>query len=154
MPHTYVIIFSIIVLVAVATWFVPAGVYETVENADGRSVVVADSYHLVDANPQGFFDVLKAPIKGMIDAAEIIAFILIIGGTFKIVFESGRITAVVSPPQRNRPRHIYVRLRHPDTRPIQRVLLNGTAYDRFNPEKEWIVLDGAVTGDQEIVAHY
>ena len=95
-PHTYVIVFSIIVLVAIATWFVPAGVYDTAKNADGRSVVVADSFHAVAANPQGVFDVLKAPIKGMIDAAEIIAFILIIGGTFKIVFESGRITAAIA----------------------------------------------------------
>jgi len=95
-PHTYVIIFSIIVFVAIATWFVPAGVYDTVENADGRSVVVASSYHAVPANPQGVFDILKAPIKGMIAAAEIIAFILIIGGTFKIVFESGNITSAIA----------------------------------------------------------
>jgi len=95
-PHTYVIIFSIIVLVAIATWLVPAGEYDMVENADGRSVVVASSFHSVPANPQGLFDILKAPIKGMIAAAEIIAFILIIGGTFRIVFESGRINAAIA----------------------------------------------------------
>lgn len=95
-PHTYVIIFFIIIFVAAATWFVPAGEYNTMEDANGRTVVVASSFHAVPPNPQGIFDILKSPIKGMISAAEIIAFILIIGGTFKIIFMAGKINDAIT----------------------------------------------------------
>lgn len=66
----------------------------------------------------------------------------------------GEIRATVTPPQRNRPRAIYVRLRHPQARPIQSVTVNGKDYDKFDAGKEWIVLPGTVLGPQEIVAHY
>ncbi len=95
-PHTFVIIFSIIVLVAIATWFVPAGQFNRIENDQGRTVVAADSFHAVERNPQGLFDVLKAPVIGMEKAAEIIAFILIIGGAFNIIYMTGAINAAIS----------------------------------------------------------
>ena len=39
-PHTYVIIFTLIVLAAVATWFVPAGEFErqTTTTDSGKKV--------------------------------------------------------------------------------------------------------------------
>ncbi|MFH1874762.1 MAG: YfcC family protein [Pseudomonadota bacterium] len=95
-PHTFVIIFSIIILVAIATWFVPAGEYNRVQNAQGRTVVAADSFHEVERNPQGVFAVLEAPVTGMEKAAEIIAFILIIGGAFNIIYMTGAINAAIS----------------------------------------------------------
>lgn len=95
-PHTFVIIFCIIILVAIATWFVPAGEFNRTKNDKGRTIVVADSFHNVDANPQGAGSVLLSPIKGMIDAVEIIAFILIVGGTFAIIFRSGAINALIA----------------------------------------------------------
>ena len=94
-PHTYVIIFFISVLVAAATWIVPAGEFDRAQNAHGKAIVVADSYHTVTSEPQGVFDLLMAPVKGMVSAAEIIAFILIIGGTFRIIFTSGALDAAI-----------------------------------------------------------
>ncbi len=67
---------------------------------------------------------------------------------------AGRIRATVNPPDRNRPRTIYVRLRHPEERPMQGVTLNGAPYDRFDAAQEWVVLPGDVSGTQEIVANY
>ena len=66
----------------------------------------------------------------------------------------GRMTASLAPPDRNRPKTIYLRLRHPQARPIQSVTLNGSKYDRFDAKKEWIVLPGTLQGAQEIVARY
>ncbi|WP_026476621.1 YfcC family protein [Alkaliphilus transvaalensis] len=84
-PHTYVIIFSILLLVSLATYLIPAGEYERAENASGRTVVVEDSYHRVESNPQGIIKVLQAPLRGIRETSEIIGFILIIGGAFAIV---------------------------------------------------------------------
>lgn len=95
-PHTFVLIFSIVILMAIATYIVPAGQYDTVQGENGKELVVAGSYHQVEKTPQGLWSILKSPIRGIVDAAEIIAFILIIGGAFKIVFMSGAVNAAIS----------------------------------------------------------
>lgn len=55
-PHTYVIIFSLIVIAAIATWFVPAGEFQRqeVQTESGKIVnqIVPGSYERVDQNPQ------------------------------------------------------------------------------------------------------
>ena len=66
----------------------------------------------------------------------------------------GEIHATVTPPQRNRPQKTYLRLRHPEGKPIQSVTLNGKSYDKFDVQKEWIVLPGDAQGPLEIVARY
>jgi len=68
--------------------------------------------------------------------------------------DAGEITAVVTPPKRNPPETIYVRLRHPQAKSIQSVMVNGKPYDRFDVEKEWVILPGSVEGVQEIVVRY
>jgi hypothetical protein len=68
--------------------------------------------------------------------------------------DGGQITAVLVPPERNRPHSIYLRLRHPQGKPIRSVTLNGANYDRFDAQKEWIVLPGTLRGTQEVVARY
>ncbi|MGM8363907.1 YfcC family protein [Virgibacillus sp. W0181] len=83
-PHVYVIIFALIVLAAVATYVVPAGEYDRVENEDGRTIVVEGTYGAIDSSPTGFFEVFQALHQGMVDGAGIIFFIFIIGGAFGI----------------------------------------------------------------------
>lgn len=85
-PHTFVIVFALIVLAAVLTWVVPAGEYMR-NVVDGREVVVADSYHRVDAAPQTW-QVFSALFNGFVDKADIIVFILIVGGAFWILNNS------------------------------------------------------------------
>ena len=83
-PHTLVIITAIILLVSVATYFIPGGAYETVEQA-GKTVVVDGSFKYVESQPQSLFKVLQAPIQGIVDGAEIIAFLFIVGGSFNLI---------------------------------------------------------------------
>lgn len=84
-PNTFLIIFSLIIVLAILTWVIPAGEFDTTEK-NGREVVVSGSYHHVDENPQGVFDVLTAPIDGFADhdGALIIGFVLIVGGAFGV----------------------------------------------------------------------
>ncbi|RDY29041.1 putative basic amino acid antiporter YfcC [Romboutsia weinsteinii] len=89
-PHTFTIIFLLIVLMAILTWIVPSGEFAR-EEIDGRSVVIPGTYQSVDSNPQGFVDVFKAPIDGFIDSAEVVGFVLIVGGAFGIVNKTGAI---------------------------------------------------------------
>ncbi|RDY29158.1 putative basic amino acid antiporter YfcC [Romboutsia weinsteinii] len=91
-PHTFTIIFSLIVLMAGLTWIVPSGEFAR-EDVDGRSVVVPGTYQEVDSNPQGVTDIFTAPINGFIDAAEVVGFVLLVGGAFGIVNKTGAIEA-------------------------------------------------------------
>ena len=90
--NTLSIIFSIILLVTVMTWIVPSGAYDRVLT-DGREVVVPGTYHAVASQPQGIFDVLKAPINGFENTALVIAFLLIIGGVLAVIEKTGAIAA-------------------------------------------------------------
>jgi len=67
---------------------------------------------------------------------------------------NGEIEATVIPPSRNQPKNIYVRLRHPREKSIQSVTLNGKPYNKFDAEKEWIILPGNAQGEQKIIAKY
>lgn len=83
-PHTYVIIFYIILFCAALTWVIPGGQYIEQINTDGSKSVI---YESIDNIPQTW-QVFSAFYKGFVDKADIIVFILIIGGAFWIVNDS------------------------------------------------------------------
>ncbi len=70
LPHTLVLIYIMVVLTVIATWIVPGGEYDRVEK-DGRTIPVADSFSLVERQPQGVGALFISPIKGFIEAAYI-----------------------------------------------------------------------------------
>lgn len=90
MPHTLVIVGSLVVLVLVLAWLVPSGTYQTVEKA-GRTVTVPGTYQQVEKVWLGPQWVVVAPIRGFLDGALIIAFLFAIGGAFGIVQAGGTI---------------------------------------------------------------
>lgn len=83
-PHTYVIIFYIILFCAALTWMIPGGHYQETIGPNGERTVVYESVRSV---PQTW-QVFAAFYKGFVDKADIIVFILIIGGAFWIVNDS------------------------------------------------------------------
>ena len=85
-PHTFTIVFALIVLAAMTTWFVPAGEYQR-QTVDGRAVVAGDTFHFVDRSPQTW-QVFSALFHGFVDKADIIIFILMVGGAFWILNNS------------------------------------------------------------------
>lgn len=103
-PHVYAIIFALMVIFAVLTWIVPSGSYQRQE-VNGREVTVAGTYEqsektYIDEETgdevdlrQGVFDVLQAPTRGIQEAIEVAAFILIVGGSFQVITKTGAITS-------------------------------------------------------------
>jgi uncharacterized ion transporter superfamily protein YfcC len=78
-PHTFVILFFLIVLATIGTYIVPAGVYDrVVDPGTGRSIVNPGTYHLVKQTPVGIFTMFIDVYKGLIDAADIVFFIMIL----------------------------------------------------------------------------
>ena len=69
LPSAYTILFALIVLAAIATWVIPAGVY----NLNEQGEPVPGTYHEVESKPARILvDSLTAPINGLygIEAAE------------------------------------------------------------------------------------
>lgn len=89
-PHTFVIVFGFIVAAAILTWFVPGGEFEretVTVNEQQREIIVEGSFRLTESNPQTW-QVFSALFDGFVDKADIIVFIIIIGGAFWIMNES------------------------------------------------------------------
>lgn len=98
LPSAYTILFILIAIIAVFTWFVPAGQYQVNSSGD----IIAGTYQQVSQQPQGLWDVLMAPIRGMLGtdntpgAIEISLFILVMGGFLGVVNSTGSLDAGVA----------------------------------------------------------
>jgi uncharacterized ion transporter superfamily protein YfcC len=106
LPSAYTILFALIVLAALATWFVPAGTYEL----NDKGEPIPGTYHTVKSEPARILvDSLTAPINGLygienskgnisyynsgtlFGAIDVALFILVIGGFLGITMKTGAI---------------------------------------------------------------
>lgn len=102
-PHTYVIVFFIILLAAVLTWIVPPGKYVRISKEDDGKNATELQFFFKDQLPEPFrnefksapqtWQVFSALFKGFVKQSNIIIFILMIGGAFWIMNQSKAIDA-------------------------------------------------------------
>ena len=90
-PNTYVIIFAIILVCALATWLVPGGEYVKVA-ADGTGIPQEVVFKDVPAQGQ-WWTIMEAFYNGFTKQSGIICFILVIGAAFWVVNKSRAIDA-------------------------------------------------------------
>ena len=89
-PHPMTLLVGFILLASLLTWVLPAGEYQRREDpATGRQVVVAQTYHLVEQSPVGPFQALIAIPRGMIEAADVIFLVFLVGASFTVVDFTG-----------------------------------------------------------------
>jgi uncharacterized ion transporter superfamily protein YfcC len=95
-PHPLVLLTGCVVLAAGASYVLPAGEFDRAQDeATGRIVVVAGTFHDVEPSPVGLFEAMIALPRGMTDAAEIIFLVFLIGGAFTVVDESGTLRRAI-----------------------------------------------------------
>ena len=106
LPSAYTILFALIVLMALATWVIPAGAYQL----DDAGAPIPGTYAEVDGDPQRILiDSLTAPINGLygiennkgnisyynkgvlFGAIDVALFIIIIGGFLGVTMRTGAI---------------------------------------------------------------
>jgi uncharacterized ion transporter superfamily protein YfcC len=112
LPSAYTILFALIVVVAIATWIIPAGEYQL--DADGSPI--PGTYQEVESSPSRIVvDTLLAPINGtygiedpatgnvdvfnsgeLFGAIDVAFFILVIGGFIGITMKTGAIQAGIA----------------------------------------------------------
>src|SRR6478609_4139128 len=108
LPSAYTILFALIVLMAIATWLIPAGAYQL----DKAGAPIPGTYHEVAGHPQRILiDSLTAPINGLygienskgnisyynsgtlFGAIDVALFIIVIGGFLGVTMATGAIQA-------------------------------------------------------------
>lgn len=96
MPHTYVILITILVIMTLLTHIIPAGQYERVEDpVSGKMVVVPGSFSFVDTEAPGFFDIFLNLQKGYVDAADIMFLIIFAYGFVYVLVKNGTMDAAL-----------------------------------------------------------
>ena len=108
LPNTFVLLFAILALIAISTWLVPGGQYETVL-VDGKPRIDPASFHYVSSAPQGLVALMMAPIKGFVEAALIIGFVLIVGGAFAVLQKTDAIDAMIKTVAKAHTHSAFVR---------------------------------------------
>jgi len=93
-PHTFALLFGLIVVAAALTHVIPAGEYGRVERA-GRQVVQAGSYRPVAGHPAGVGEVFLAWPRGLEATARIVFFIFLVAGAFNVVNATGATEAAI-----------------------------------------------------------
>ncbi len=91
-PHTYVLLFILLLLAATSTHFIPAGAFDRVTK-EKRQIVAPDSYHHVASNPASVVDIFLAFPKGLLEVSHIVFYIFIVGGAFGVIAATGAIDA-------------------------------------------------------------
>jgi uncharacterized ion transporter superfamily protein YfcC len=87
-PHTLVIVGALIVVVLTLSWLIPSGRYQRIDK-DGRQVTVPDTYQQTTKARLGPQWLLIAPLRGFVEGAPIIVFLLVIGGALGVIQTTG-----------------------------------------------------------------
>jgi uncharacterized ion transporter superfamily protein YfcC len=107
LPHTFVLLFIILALIAAATWLVPGGKYDT-HLVNGKQLIDPGSFHYIESAPQGLAALMKAPIKGFVDAGLIIGFVLIVGGAFAVLHKTEAVDAMIKSLARAHAKSVFI----------------------------------------------
>ena len=110
-PSAFTILFLLLVVIALATWIVPAGSYDY----DAEGSPIPGTYHEVEPNPQALLSsALKGPISGMygiqddtgnvdvwnygelFGAIDVAMFVLIIGGFLGVTMKTGAVNSGIA----------------------------------------------------------
>ncbi len=95
--HPLLILMLVVFLCACATYIIPAGSYERQYDAAlDREVVLPDSFSYVQRNPISPGKLLMSFTLGLQDGADVIFFLLIIGGMFGILGGTGAISGGIA----------------------------------------------------------
>ena len=95
-PSPILILACILFLSAVASYIIPAGIFDRVKDAaSGRMVVDPNTFHFIKQHPVGIFEAFMSIPKGIKGASEIVGFLMIIGGALNVMAATGTIHAAM-----------------------------------------------------------
>lgn len=94
-PDAFVIIFGILIIASIATYLVPSGQFDR-EEMDGREIVIEGTYQASEQSPVSVLDIFLAIQNGLIESADLIFMVLIIGGVVAVLEHTGAINSGIN----------------------------------------------------------
>lgn len=96
-PHPMVLLLGTVLLAAGLTWVIPAGNFDRQLDPDsGRELVVPGTWHRVDPSPVGPAAAVLAVPRGIVDGADVVVVILLVGGAFGLLDRTGALGRLVA----------------------------------------------------------
>lgn len=96
-PDTYVIIIIMMIVAVALTWIIPAGEFERVKDeVSKQTIVVQGTFKYIESSPISFLQIPNYLVKGLTKASGIIFLVLIVGGAFNIIIETGMFQSLAS----------------------------------------------------------
>lgn len=98
-PHTYVIITTIIAISFIGTYIIPAGIYDRIQDPNsGRMIIDPTTFRYVTNTPVKFFsftdhNLFTVLIRGLQATSEIVFFTFLVCGFFNMIQQTGAINA-------------------------------------------------------------
>lgn len=89
MPHSYVIIFMILILASLMTYVIPAGEYGRYKNELGKMVVDGSVFNFIKQSPVPIWYIPLHIVKSLNKQSEIIFALLVIGGSLEVIISTG-----------------------------------------------------------------
>lgn len=94
-PHSFVIVFVMIILAVVLTWVIPAGEYVRSENENGIVMIQPGSYLRTPGKPAGLLKIPSYIVTGFTDNVSLVLVLLFSGGAFRLVEKTGALEALL-----------------------------------------------------------
>lgn len=92
--NAFVLLFGVLVIMTILSYILPAGQYAR-ELIDGRNVVVQGSYQTMARTPVDFFHLFTSIHQGLVEAAPIVFYIIIIGGMINVMNSTGALNGLL-----------------------------------------------------------
>ena len=89
-PNTYVIIIMMMIVAVLLTWIIPSGEFERVKDeVSKQSIIIPGTFKYIENNPISLFKIPVYIMKGLVKASDIVFLVIIVGGAFNIIIETG-----------------------------------------------------------------
>ena len=108
LPHTFVIIIFIILVVTAMTWIIPAGEYVRYENASGRKVIDPTQFSYIARTPVNPLLIPLYIVNAICSRISLMLVILFSGGAFGLISKSGALHAAVAKVAKIFQNRLYV----------------------------------------------
>ena len=89
-PNTYIIIIIMMIVAVLLTWIIPSGEFDRVKDeVSKQSIIIPGTFKYIENNPISLFKIPVYIMKGLAKASDIVFLVIIVGGAFNIIIETG-----------------------------------------------------------------
>ena len=95
-PHSFVIILSIVLVMSLLTWVIPAGKFARTENEQGIEVVIPDQFSYIEKTPVNPLSIPNYVVSGFASSASLIFMVILSGGAFNVLVNTGALQVLIA----------------------------------------------------------